>query len=75
METYPTIQIQTIAMSKTYSIVIEYHTVITTNSQVQAMATLIGLYDLFNIEYLAKLRTTLEVLNDLSFKNDYFHCH
>ncbi len=66
------IQIQTIKNIKNYSIVIEYNTLITTNSQAEAMAALIGSYEIFNIEYPAKVRATLEVLNGLSFKKRSF---
>jgi hypothetical protein len=66
------IQIQTVENIKKYSIVIECNTIITTNSQAEAIAVLIGSYEIFNIEYPAKVRTTLEVLNGLSFKKRSF---
>jgi hypothetical protein len=66
------IQIQTIKNIKNYSVIIEYNTIITTNSQVEAIAVLIGSYEIFDIEYPAKVRTTLEVLNVLSFKKRTF---
>jgi len=66
------IQIQTDKNIKNYSIVIEYNTIVMTNSQVEAIAVLIGSYEIFNIEYPAKVRTTLEVLNGLSFKKRSF---
>lgn len=66
------IQTQTIQGKKSYSIVIEYNTIVTTNSQVEALAVLIGSYEIFNIEYPTKLRATLEVLNGLSFKKRSF---
>jgi len=49
------IQIQTFNNTKTYSIVIEYNTLITTNSQVEAIAVLIGSYEIFNVEYPTKV--------------------
>jgi hypothetical protein len=66
------IQIQTENNVKNYSIVIEYNTIITTKSQVEAIAVLIGSYEVFNIEYPAKVRTTLVVLNGLAFKKRSF---
>ncbi len=66
------IQIQTVENIKKYSIVMEYNTIITTNSQAEAIVVLIGSYEIFNIEYPAKLRATLEVLNGLSFKKRSF---
>ncbi|CAF4517954.1 unnamed protein product [Rotaria magnacalcarata] len=39
---YPIIQIQTAKNIKNYSIVIEYNTIITTNSQAEAISILIG---------------------------------
>ncbi len=66
------IQIQTFNNTKTYSIVIEYNTLITTNSQVEAIAVLIGSYEIFNIEYPTKVRATLGVLNGLFFKKRSF---
>jgi len=56
---------------KKYSIVIEYNTITTTNSQAEAIAVLIGSYEIFNIEYPAKLRATLEVLNGLFKKRSF----
>ena len=61
------IQIQTGHDIKNYTITIEYNPLITTNSQIEAVAALIGSYELFNIEYSAKVRATLEVLKDISF--------
>ncbi|CAF4788101.1 unnamed protein product, partial [Rotaria socialis] len=55
-----------------YSIVIEYNTIITTNSQVEAISISIGSYEIFNIEYPTKVRATLEVLNGLSLKKRSF---
>ena len=55
-------QIQTGHDTKNYIIIIEYH-------------PLIGSYELFNIEYPAKARVTLEVLNGYHFEKDPFHCH
>ena len=66
------IQTQTNQGKKNYNIVIEYNTIVTTNSQVEALAVLIGSYEIFNIEYPTKLRATLEVLNGLSFKKRSF---
>ena len=57
---------------KSYTIAIEYDPVITTSSQAEAIAVLIGSYEVFNIEYPAKVRATLEVLNGLSFKKRSF---
>lgn len=57
---------------KNYTIVIEYDPIITTHSQIEAIALLIGSYEIFNIEYPSKLRATLEVLNGLSFKKRSF---
>lgn len=57
---------------KCYKIIIEYHPFVTVNSQIEAIAILIGSYELFNIEYPAKIRTTLEVLNCLSFRKRSF---
>ncbi|CAF1112654.1 unnamed protein product [Rotaria sordida] len=46
------IQIRMIKNIKNYSIVIKYNTFITTNSQVEiTVISLIGLYEIFNIEY------------------------
>ena len=59
-------QIQTEHDIKNYTIIIE------TNSQIEAVAALIGSYELFNIEYSAKVRATLEVLNGLSFRKRSF---
>ena len=66
------IQIQTEHDIKNYTIIIEYHPFITTNSQIEAVAALIGSYEPFNIEYPAKVRATLEVLNGLSFRKRSF---
>ena len=66
------IQIQTVNDIKNYTIIIENHPLITTNSQIEAVAALIGSYELFNIEYPAKVRTTLEVLSGLSFLKGSF---
>jgi hypothetical protein len=66
------IQIQTIRNIKNYPIAIEYNTLITTNSQAQAMAALIGSYEILNIEYPTKVRATLKVLNALSFRKRSF---
>ncbi|CAF3921948.1 unnamed protein product [Rotaria sp. Silwood1] len=68
IDAYPMIQIQKVQNIKNYSIVIEYNSIITTNSQAEAIAVLIGSYEIFNIEYPPKIQATLEVLNDLSFK-------
>lgn len=57
---------------KSYTIIIEYHPFIKTNSQVEAIAILIGSYEIFNIEYPTKIRATLEVLNGLSFRKRSF---
>ncbi|CAF1626364.1 unnamed protein product [Rotaria magnacalcarata] len=72
IDAYPIIQIQTAKNIKNYSIVIEYNTIITTNSQAEAISILIGSYEIFNIEYPTKVRATLEVLNGLSFKKRSF---
>ncbi|CAF1332359.1 unnamed protein product [Rotaria sordida] len=72
IDAYPIIQIQTINNIKNYSIVIEYNILITTSSQIEAMAILIESYEIFNIEYLAKIRATLEVMNGLLFKKRSF---
>jgi hypothetical protein len=66
------IQIQTVKNIKNYSIVIEYNTIIKTNSQADAIAVLIGSYEIFNIEYPANVRATLLVLSGLSFKKRSF---
>ncbi|CAF3956338.1 unnamed protein product, partial [Rotaria sp. Silwood1] len=68
IDAYPMIQIQKVQNIKNYSIVIENNSIITTNSQAEAIAVLIGSYEIFNIEYPPKIQATLEVLNDLSFK-------
>ncbi|CAF1612981.1 unnamed protein product [Rotaria sordida] len=75
IDAYPIIQIQTINNIKNYSIVIEYNILITTSSQIEAMAILIESYEIFNIEYLAKIRATLEVMNGLLFKKRSFFYH
>ncbi|CAF2524215.1 unnamed protein product [Rotaria sp. Silwood2] len=76
IEAYPMIQVQSMDNIKDYSVVIEYNRLITTNLQVEAMTALIGSYEIFNIEYPLKVRATLEVLNDLSFKKKIvFFCH
>ncbi|CAF4519098.1 unnamed protein product [Rotaria socialis] len=72
LDAYPMINIQKIDGTTHYSIVIEYNQLITTNSQAEAMAILIGSYEVFNIEYPTKIRATLEVLNGLSFKKRSF---
>ncbi|CAF3311023.1 unnamed protein product [Rotaria socialis] len=72
IDAYPIIQIQTAKNIKNYSIFIEYNTIITTNSQAEAISILIGSYEIFNIEYPTKVRATLEVLNGLSFKKRSF---
>ncbi|CAF5086005.1 unnamed protein product, partial [Rotaria sp. Silwood1] len=72
IDAYPTIQIQTVQNIKNYSIVIENNSIITTNSQAEAIAVLIGSYEIFNIEYPPKIQATLEVLDDLSFKKRSF---
>ncbi|CAF2819414.1 unnamed protein product [Rotaria sp. Silwood2] len=72
IDAYPMIQIQTVQNIKNYSIVIEYNSIITTNSQAEAIAVLIGSYEIFNVEYPPKIRATLEVLNGLSFKKRSF---
>ncbi|CAF1316320.1 unnamed protein product [Rotaria sordida] len=72
IDAYPMIQIQKVNDTTNYSIVIEYNQLITTNSQAEAMAILIGSYEIFNIEYPTKIRATLEVLNGLSFKRRSF---
>ena len=72
------IQIQTVHDIKNYTVIIENHPLIITNSQIEAVAALIGSYELFNIEYPAKVRTTLEVLIGLSFRKRSFSldlCH
>ena len=66
------IQIQTVNDIKNYTIIIENHPLITTNSEIEAVAALMGSYDSFNIEYPAKVRTTLEVLIGLSFRKRSF---
>ncbi|CAF3370843.1 unnamed protein product [Rotaria socialis] len=66
IDAYPIIQIQIAKNIKNDSIVIEYNTIITTNSQSETISILNGSYGIFNIEYPAKLRATLKVLNDLS---------
>ena len=66
------IQIQTVHDIKNYTIIIEYHPLITTNPPIEAVAALIGSYELFNIEYPAKVRETLEVLNGLSIRKRFF---
>ncbi|CAF4376815.1 unnamed protein product [Rotaria socialis] len=76
IDAYPIIQIQIAKHILNYSIVIEYNTIITTNSQSETISILNGSYEIFNIEYPAKLRATLKVLNDLSlvakrFLNEY----
>ncbi|CAF4664194.1 unnamed protein product, partial [Rotaria sp. Silwood2] len=63
IDAYPMIQIQTVQNIKNYSIVIECNSIITTNSQAEAIAVLIGSYEIFNVEYPPKIRETLEVLN------------
>ncbi|CAF3791531.1 unnamed protein product [Rotaria sp. Silwood1] len=60
IDAYPMIQIQKVNDTTNYSIVIEYNQLITTNSQAEAMAVLIGSYEIFNIEYPTKIRATLE---------------
>ncbi|CAF1491790.1 unnamed protein product [Rotaria sordida] len=74
IDAYPIIQIQTQTINniKNDSIVIEYNILITTSSQIEAMAILIESYEIFNIEYLAKIRATLEVMNGLLFKKRSF---
>jgi hypothetical protein len=72
LDAYPMIQVQSMDNIKDYSVVIEFNRLITTNSQVEAIAVLIGSYEIFNIEYPLKVRATLEVLNGLSFKKRSF---
>ncbi len=70
------IQVQSIDKIKGYAVIIEYNRLISTNSQVEAMAALIGSYEIFNIEYPLKVHATLEVLNGLLFKKkDRFAYH
>ena len=66
------IQIQTEHDIKNYTIIIEYHPLITNNFQIEAVAPLIGSYELFNIEYPTKVRATLKVSNGLSFRTRSF---
>ena len=66
------IQIQTVYDIKNYTIIIKNHQLITTNFQIEAVAAFIGSYELFNIEYPAKVRTMLEVLIGLSFRKKTF---
>ncbi|CAF5120747.1 unnamed protein product, partial [Rotaria sp. Silwood1] len=72
IDAHPMIQIQSIDKFKDYAIIIEYNRLISTNSQVEAMAILIGSYEIFYIEYPSKIRATLEVLNGLSFTKRSF---
>jgi hypothetical protein len=62
------IQVKTSHDANSYSIATEYHPLITTDSQLEALAILIGFYVLFNKEYFAHIREKLQVLNGLSFK-------
>ncbi|CAF1391843.1 unnamed protein product [Rotaria sordida] len=72
IDAHPMIQVQSIDKVKDYAIIIEYNRLISTNSQVEAMAILIGSYEIFDIEYPSKIRATLEVLNGLSFTKRSF---
>ncbi|CAF3965569.1 unnamed protein product, partial [Rotaria sp. Silwood1] len=72
IDAHPMIQVQSIDKVKDYAIIIEYNRLISTNSQVEAMAILIGSYEIFYIEYPSKIRATLEVLNGLSFTKRSF---
>ncbi|CAF3580674.1 unnamed protein product [Rotaria sordida] len=72
IDAHPMIQVQSIDKVKDYAIIIEYNRLISTNSQVESMAILIGSYEIFNIEYPSKIRATLEVLNGLSFTKRSF---
>ncbi|CAF0939739.1 unnamed protein product [Adineta steineri] len=67
IDVHPKIQVQSIDKIKDYAVIIEYNRLISTNSQVETVAALIGSYEIFNIEYPLKVRATLEVLNGLSF--------
>jgi hypothetical protein len=62
------IQVKTSHDANSYSIVTEHHPLITTDSQLEVLAILIGFYELFNKEYFAHIREKLQVLNGLSFK-------
>lgn len=66
------IQVQSIDKIKDYTVIIEYNRLILANSQVEAMAALIGSYEIFNTECPLKVSATLEVLNGLSFKKRSF---
>ncbi|CAF1458973.1 unnamed protein product, partial [Adineta steineri] len=72
LDAHPTIQVQSIDKVKDYAVIVEYNRLISTNSQVEAVAALIGSYEIFNIEYPLKVRATLEVLNGLSFTKRSF---
>jgi hypothetical protein len=54
------IQVKTSDGVNSYSIVVAYHPLITTDSQLEALVILIGSHELFNIGYPAKIRTTSE---------------
>ncbi|CAF2101603.1 unnamed protein product [Rotaria magnacalcarata] len=72
LDAYPMIQVHKNNDSTNYSIIVEYNQLTTTTSQVEAVAILIGSYEIFNIEYPKKIRATLEVLHGLSFKKRSF---
>ncbi|CAF4461008.1 unnamed protein product [Rotaria socialis] len=72
LDAYPMIQVHKNNDSTNYSIIVEYNQLTITTSQVEAVAILIGSYEIFNIEYPKKIRATLEVLHGLSFKKRSF---
>ncbi|CAF5141488.1 unnamed protein product, partial [Rotaria magnacalcarata] len=72
LDAYPMIQAHKNNDSTNYSIIVEYNQLTITTSQVEAVAILIGSYEIFNIEYPKKIRATLEVLHGLSFKKRSF---
>jgi hypothetical protein len=53
------IQVKTSHDANSYSIATEYHPLITTDSQLEVLAILIGFYELFNKEYFAHIRERL----------------
>ncbi|CAF1515869.1 unnamed protein product [Adineta steineri] len=72
LDAHPMIQVQSIDKVKDYAVIVEYNRLISTNSQVEAVAILNDSYEIFNIEYPLNVRATLEVLNGLSFTKRSF---
>ncbi|CAF0832525.1 unnamed protein product [Didymodactylos carnosus] len=72
LDAFPMLQMQTTNGVKRYSLVIEYKTLFTSDNHLESLASLIGSFEIFNIQYPVKLQSTLEVLNGLAFDKRTF---